>query len=103
MEALAVYKELKLHGRVAQEHFKQELERSLAACKTYGNDEDIVECLQKGGQMVKLQAERYLAKNAALALKLDSCLKIDQEKDAAAWKSCVAEVKNQIPKLSFKD
>lgn len=103
MDVLGVHKELKLHSKVAQAHFNQMMEKSHANCLTYGNHEDIVECIQKGGELIRNQANRYLEKNLALANKLQTCLKINQDKDTVAWKACVAEVRSQIPKLSFKE
>ncbi len=103
MEVLAVYNELKLHGMVAKAHFDQALEKSNAACLTYGNQADVVVCLQKGGESIHKLAAKYLERNLALANKLHGCLKINQDKESVAWKSCIADVKTQVPKLSFKE
>ena len=103
MDVLGTYQELKLHGGRAQEHFQQALRRSEQACQTYGTSDDVVVCMQKGGELVHRHAANYLAKNLKLAKQLQDCLSINQEKDPAAWKTCLADVKSQMLKLSYKD
>lgn len=102
MDVMSVCRETKIHCRVAREHFKKMLADSHAGCMTYGNKDDVVECVRKSGEIVAVKAKTYLQKNQSLTQSLHICLQINEDTNPVDRRECVAKVKAQINKLSFE-
>lgn len=102
MDIMSASQELKIHSRVAREHFKKLMDAGHSNCMSYGNKEDVVECLRTSGEIVSSKAEAYLHRNSGIVNSLNTCLQMDAVKNSADRKECVANVKAQINKMTFE-